>query len=33
MSAAANQAVLALRGIHKTYRMGAHVIAALQALI
>jgi putative ABC transport system ATP-binding protein len=32
MSAAANPSVLALRAIHKTYRMGSHVIAALQGV-
>jgi putative ABC transport system ATP-binding protein len=32
MSAATNQSVLALRAIHKTYRMGSHVIAALQGV-
>jgi putative ABC transport system ATP-binding protein len=32
MSAATNQSVLALRAIDKTYRMGSHVIAALQGV-
>ena len=32
MSTANNQAVLAMHGVHKTYRLGAHVIPALQGV-